>query len=349
MPLRTRIKAKYTIRDIAAIAGVSRSTVSLALNDSPKINSKTKAEIVALMEKIGYRPNQAARNLARRSSGFVCVILPHADDVLSGRLAEVLSGITEASVSRGLYLLVQIASTEFKQHGGALRLYRQRTIDGVLCVGSLTTDNYLAELARAGCPTVIVNGEFENVPNVIANNRSAAIEAVKHLHKLGHRRIAHIRGNECVTTAVHCTEGYLRALNDLGLQARGEYDVAGLSDHQSGYEAAQCLLRCAEPPTAIFCATDMMAIGALQAIRDSGLRVPDDVALVGGDDAMPGRFVAPAITTLHQPMYAIGRTACEQLFKLLDGHPCQTSVEMDVELVIRDSCGGRGMRLASVM
>ena len=194
-------KPRYTIRDVAYMAGVSRSTVSLALNDSPKINAKTKAHVLALIDELGYRPNQTARNLVRKQSGTICIILPKIDHVFSDYyFSESLSGIGEALTEQGLLLMVQLATPEFRDSGRALKLYRQGNMDGVLCVGNLTTDSYLAELANIGCPMVLVNSELGSIPNVVAANRQAAADAVKHLYARGHRRIAHIRGSEFVTT-----------------------------------------------------------------------------------------------------------------------------------------------------
>jgi LacI family transcriptional regulator len=333
-------KTRYTIRDVARLAGVSRSTISLALNDSPKINTRTKERVLALIAEIGYRPSQVARNLVRQCSGTICIVLPKIDHVFSDYyFSESLSGIGEALTERGLLLMVQLATDEFKDTRRALTLFRQGDVDGLLCVGNLTTDLYLAELANAGCPLMLVNSELGSVPNVIAGNRAGAVAAVKHLHALGHRRIAHIRGSEFVTTAIHRTEGYLQAMRELGLSVSEDMVAVGYFDQKSGYSATQWLLSRPERPTAIFTTNDMMAIGACEACHDAGLRVPQDVAIFGGDDILLAQYVTPTLSTLRQSMYVVGRTACEQLCRQLAGEPFQTSVEIPCETVIRQSCG----------
>jgi DNA-binding LacI/PurR family transcriptional regulator len=331
---------RHTIRDIAAMAGVSRSTVSLALNDSPKINAQTKAQILELIERVGYRPSQTARNLVRQSSGVICVILPQIDHVFSDYyFSESLSGIVEITTQSGFHLMVEVATDDFKRDKKALKLYRQRAMDGVLCVGNLTTDTYLIELAEAGCPVVLVNSSLPGVGQVIGANVQAAERAVKHLYDLGHRVIGHIRGSEFVTTALHRTEGYLRALDSLGLERSDDLMAQGYFDQRSGHDAMKWLLTRPQRPTAVFATNDMMAIGAMQAIREAAMRVPEDVALFGGDDILLARYVTPKLSTMRQPMYSIGQAACEQLFKRLQGEPADDSVEIDLRLVIRESCG----------
>lgn len=331
----------HTIRDIAAMAGVSRSTVSLALNDSPRINSKTKQEVLELIERVGYRPNRAARNLVSRSSGVICVILPRIDHVVSDfYFSESLSGVLEALTQRGFHLLVEVATEEFKRGGKALKLYREGAMEGVLCVGNLTTDDYLVQLAGTGCPVVLVNSALNGVPNVIGANTDAAYRAVVHLNRLGHTRIAHIRGSEFVTTAVDRTTGYLKAVDELNLAKSDKLIGQGYFDQQSGYEAMKWLLSNSPRPTAVFATNDMMAIGAMHAIEYAGLRIPNDVAVFGGDDILLCQYVRPRLSTMRQSMFSIAQTACEKLFDLIEQRPIANSTEIPLDLVIRESCGG---------
>jgi LacI family transcriptional regulator len=333
-------KKRYTIRDIAEMAGVSRSTVSLALNDSDKINARTKAKVMEIVDRVGYRPSAIARSLVRQRAGVICVILPQIGHVVSDfYFSESLSGILEVVTAHGFHLVVEMASPEFKATRKALALYRQRVMDGVLCVGNLTTDTYLIELAEAGCPVVLVNSMLGNLPAVIGANRQAAYEAVRHLARLGHKRIGHIRGSEFVTTAIHRTEGYLEAVRDLGLEQSDELLAQGYFDRESGYMATRWLLSHPRRPTAIYSVNDMMAIGAMDAIREAGLEIPRDIALFGGDDILLAQYVKPQLSTIRQNMYLIGQLACERLFALIENKPYEGQTEVELELVIRESCG----------
>ncbi len=332
-------KKRYTIRDIAQMAGVSRSTVSLALNDSPKINAQTKAKVMEIIERVGYRPSAIARSLVRQRAGVICVILPQIGHVVSDfYFSESLSGILDVVTSHGYHLVVEMATPEFKTDRKALALYRQRVMDGVLCVGNLTTDTYLEELAQAGCPVVLVNSLLGNLPAVIGANIQAAYQAVKHLAQLGHKRIGHIRGSEFVTTAIHRTEGYRRAVKDLGLDDSEELLAQGYFDRTSGYMATKWLLSHEERPTAIYSVNDMMAIGAMDAIREAGLEIPRDIALFGGDDILLAQYVKPTLSTIRQNMYLIGQLACEKLFCLIEKKEWEGPDEVELELVIRESC-----------
>lgn len=333
-------KKRYTIRDIAQMAGVSRSTVSLALNDSPKINPKTKAKVMEIIERVGYRPSAIARSLVRQRAGVICVILPQIGHVVSDfYFSESLSGILDVVTAYGYHLVVEMATPEFKSGRKALALYRQRVMDAVLCVGNLTTDTYLIELAEAGCPVMLVNSVLGNLPAVIGANRQAAYRAVEHLAQHGHKRIGHIRGSEFVTTAIHRTEGYLQAIKDLGLEMSDELLAQGYFDRESGYMATKWLLSHPRRPTAIYSVNDMMAIGAMDAIQEAGLRIPEDIALFGGDDILLAQYVTPKLSTIRQNMYLIGQLACERMFQILEAGAGASLEEVELELVIRESCG----------
>jgi DNA-binding LacI/PurR family transcriptional regulator len=336
-------RARYTIRDIAKMAGVSRSTVSLALNDSPRMNSKTKQEVLALIERVGYRPNQTARNLVSQSSGTFIVVLPKIDHVFSDFYFSVsLSGIIDELSIHGFHLMVEISTDDFRHNRKAIQLYRQGTVDGVLSIGNLTTDTYLAELAEAGCPVVLVNSSIPGLPQVLANNMDAAYRATRHLYDLGHRRIAHIRGSELVTTAAHRTAGYMRACTELALDCSPELIAEGNFDIRSGYLATKWLMSHKKRPTAIFTTNDTMAIGAIEACGELGLRVPEDIAIFGGDDIVLAQYVRPSLSTMRQSMFSIGKCACEQLLLRLEGSALPEITEVEMSLVIRESCGGSG-------
>ena len=338
---RPASRAEHTIRDIARLAGVSRSTVSLALNDSPKINKLTKAKVLEVIAGVGYRPNATARNLVRRNSNTILVVLPPINHVFADSyFSESLSGILDDAAPRHFHLMVELATDEFKQANDALKLYRQGTIDGCLCVGGMTTDVYIEELHAAGCPVVLVNSALGDVPNVVANNLQAAFRAVKHLHSLGHRRIAHIQGSDLVTSALDRTAGYRKAVEELGLDADPKLTAQGYFGKRSGQAAMKKLLDVEPRPTAVFTTNDMMAIGAIGAIREAGLRVPEDVAVFGGDDVQLGQYVEPRLSTIGQSMYSIGQAAADHLFAHLEGRRIYNpTVTVGLRLIIRESCG----------
>ena len=334
-------RSHHTIRDIARLAGVSRSTVSLALNDSPRINQETKKHVMAVIEEVGYRPNHAARNLASRTSRTILVILPEMDRAFSdGYFSESLSGILDAAASHDYHLLVQSATRLFKRSNRPLELFRQHTIDAVLSVGNLGSDQYLKELAANGCPLMLVNSSLPGIASVAGGAADAGYRAVAHLHSLGHTRIAHISGNADSWAISQRTVGYHKAAKELDLDFEDALVVRGNGTVRSGAEAMKQLLARDEMPSAVFCATDILALGAIQAITEAGLQVPEDIAVFGGDDANAARFVVPQLSTIQPAMYTIGEAACEHMIRHLETaeHPL-TQVDIKLSLAIRESCG----------
>ncbi len=333
-------RASLTIKDIAEMAGVSRATVSLAMNGNPKVNSKTREDILRLIEEVGYRPNQAARNLVNRKSGTILVILPKIDHVFSDvYFSECLSGIIEVTTQKSYHMMVDLATPDFKTECKALKLFQQGTVDGVVCVGNLNSDTYLIELFKAGCPLVLVNSSIGSLPRVIGDNVRAAEEAVTHLVELGHERIGHIRGPQSVSTALDRTTGYFSALKAAKIQPENQMIAEGYFDEASGYEATRWLLRTSKPPTALFTTNDAMAAGAVRALRQEGLSSPRDLALFGGDDIYLARVLQPTLSTICQSMDQMGLVACEQLFLQMEKKPYNPDVQVKLKLAIRESCG----------
>ncbi|MGI8908354.1 MAG: LacI family DNA-binding transcriptional regulator [Candidatus Sumerlaeaceae bacterium] len=334
-------RSRYTIRDIARMAGVSRSTVSLAINDSPRINKETRKQVMQVIAETGYRPNHAARNLASRTSRTILVILPEMDQAFTdGYFSESLSGILDAGAAHDYHLMIQSATELFKRENRPLKLFRQHTIDAVLLLGNLQTDNYVREIAENGCPIVLVNGCFPGIPSIVGAAATAASDAVTYLHSLGHSRIAHISGNPDIWAVKQRTNGYHTAIETLQLDRDDTLVARGNCSARSGFEAMKQLLARDNRPTAVFCATDILALGAVDAIRESGLAVPHDIAVFGGDDALAARFVSPRLSTIQPLMYTIGESACEHLVRFLEGNsPQLLQIEVRLPLAVRQSCG----------
>jgi DNA-binding LacI/PurR family transcriptional regulator len=332
---------QYTIRDIARLAGVSRSTISLAINDSPRINADTKKRVLELIAEVGYRPNQAARSLASRVSKTILVILPEMDQAFSdGYFSECLSGILDASAFHEYHLMVHSATDVLKRENRPLKLFRQHTIDGVLAVGSSPADDYLAELQAEGCPVVVVNSRLRGIPSVAGDIVHAVQAAIAHLRSLGHTRIAHIVGTPDSWEVTQKTAGYLNARATHRLDCTETLIARAGTSAQSGHEAMRQLLARHPDLTAVFCATDMLAVGAMQAISGAGLQVPQDIAVFGGDNSLAGRFVSPQLSTIDPCMYTVGQTACEKLVNWLQtGTRSASHTSIPLPLMVRRSCG----------
>lgn len=300
------------------MAGVSRSTVSLAINNSPKVNEQTKLRILEICKAVDYQPNMMARGLVAKSTRTLCAVIPPINQVFShSYFTETLRGIIEACTARDFHLFVTVATESFKQQNSALRLFRAKRMDGALFIGALNTDTYIRELMDKGCPTILVNTSIPGLPQVVADNVTGTLQAMEHLHKLGHKRIGFIKGLDNVTTSVDRTEGFNLSRERFNLDRDRELVAFGNFSEQSGYEAMKQLLSIPKPPTAVFTTNDMMAIGAIQALREAGKSVPKDMAIMGGDDILMARYITPKLTTIRQDMHKIGFIAADLMLEAI--------------------------------
>ncbi len=332
---------KLTIRDIAKMAGVSRSTVSLALNDSPRINAKTKERVLKLIDEVGYRPNAMARGLASGQAGMISVVVPPIGHVFSDAyFSEALSGIMDAALESDYRVSIETASVEFVSGNRPERLFRERQTDGLLAVGALTTDAYLAKLYDSGRPVVLVNSELGKVPSVVADNVEGVVAVVHHLASLGHKRIGYIKGLDVTTTGLQRDRGFRTGLKLAGLPFDKALTSFGDFSEESGYRAMGEILGRQSGLTAVFAGNDMMAIGAARRLKEEGIQIGKEIALIGGDDAPLARYVDPPLTTLRQSMYDLGGEAMRMIAKWLrDGVPPRSRAVFRTELIVRRSCG----------
>ena len=341
-----------TIQELAAQSGVSVATVSRALNGSPEISAATRKRILELARQLDYTPSAAARTLVRRRSHVVGVILetgPGHPDLLHPFFQEVLVGLKHGAGARGYDLLLFATDEPGNGFGGAhsyLRRAEHHGVDGAIVMGFAGGDPEIEKLAASGVPCVAVDAVLDGPRTgyVMSENREGAAEAVRHLHELGHERIATITG-----TLLHTRpgsdrlDGYRDALAELGLEPRDEYVVEGDFYDESGYRGTRRLLELDEPPTAIFAASDLMAAGALRAASEAGVHVPRELAVVGFDDIGLASLITPQLTTVRQDMQALGEAAAEGLGRMIEdpqAAPARTLVP--TQLVVRTSSGASG-------
>ena len=330
------------IKDIARELGVSLATVSRALADSPDISAETKERVWATAEALNYLPNLMARSLRSKRSRVVGVVV---QEVASEFGAQAIRGIHDELSRCGYQMLLSSGSESPEQEQTAVATLLERSVDGLIVadVRHHVVEQLPGELESARLPVVFVNRRprASNAASVVApDDVFGGYLAAEHLIAHGHRRIAHLGGPAPWQASWDRLEGYRRALHDFGfslderLLAWGDWGV------ESGYRATLTLLDAPEPPTAIFVANDVMAAGAIDAARERGLRLPDDLALVGFDAREMSRFLRPALTTVTRPTYDLGRTSAsllvEQMMKLRSG---PATVAVRGRLVYRASCG----------
>jgi DNA-binding LacI/PurR family transcriptional regulator len=322
------------------MAGVSRSTVSLAINHDPKIKEATRVRIWEVIEEVGYAPNAMARSLARLRSDIFAVVVPaNTSHVFSDYyFSEAMSGINDAITPYGFKMLLQPNNNGFVEDKHYLRLFRGRHIDGMLVLGALTDDSYVRALWRASFAVVLVNSRMDGVPCIAADNYNGAKKATEYLTSLGHQRIATIRGLMNTTVGIDRFEGYCAGLDENGSSFDPLLVADGNFSEESGRRAARELI--GQRPTAILAGNDMMAIGCIRALAELNVRVPEDIAVVGADDTLLARYFSPQLTTIRQSMYQIGKSSAEALIGMVTGDeidPVHHTVP--TELVVRQSCG----------
>jgi LacI family transcriptional regulator len=344
---------RVTIRQLARLSGVSVGTVSRALNGYADVSPATRETIMRLAEELDYTPQAAARTLVTQRSHVIGVVLETGEghpDVQHPFFHEVLAGLKERVGAAGSDLL--LFASEHPGNGFGSHTYLKRArhhhVDGVVLMGVDAESAEVGRLARSELPCVGVDLELDGprAGFVISDNAVGAALAVRHLHELGHRRIATVTGLMSSRPGVDRLRGYRDELKRLDLAFRDEYVAYGDFYVDSGRAAITRLLALDEPPTAVFAASDLMAIGAIAAAREAGVAVPEDLSVVGFDDIQLAPQVQPPLTTVRQDKAGLGRAAGDALLARVAGDG-QAAVEtvLPVALVVRGSTGpGRGGR-----
>jgi DNA-binding LacI/PurR family transcriptional regulator len=328
-----------TLEEIAKVADVSIATVSRVLtNSNHPISEKTRYRIKKLAEEMGYKPNLVARSLRTDRTYTVGII---ADDIVSPFPPPIIRGIQDILTEHNYVGLIVNADRNPEIEKDVIDTLLSRPVDGIIFVES---GHRVATkvLEHSNKPYVFVHRLFETpIKNsVVPDEAYGAALAVKHLVTLGHRRIAHIRGPVRWFASEGRLAGYRSVLETEGIAIDATLIESGDWEVESGYEAATRLLALEVPPTAIFSANDMMAIGAIYAIQNAGMRIPEDIAVVGYDNREVAWTIKPNLTTVNLPVYEMGRTAAEILLKQLqDGIQVLEEVRIKGQLFIRESCG----------
>jgi LacI family transcriptional regulator len=347
-----RSPAIATIRELAELSGVSVATVSRVMNDYQDVSATTRERVLKLAEELEYTPTAAARTLVTKRSHVVGVVLSTGvdhPDIQHPFFGEVLVGLKRRLGAGGYDLL--LLATEEPGNGFGKHSYLQRSqhhrVDGVVLMGVERRDPDAQRLARSTIPCIAVDLDVvgRRTGYVVSDNARGAVLAVEHLQKLGHERIATITGPTDTRAGIDRLVGYRDGLERLGLPYRDEYVRDGDFYFESGFASMQELLTLAEPPTAVFAASDLMAAGAIRAIEQAGLGVPADIAVVGFDDIQLAAMVQPALTTIRQDKLGLGAAAGDALVRMieLDG-TAPPVVTLPVELVVRESSGAKRRR-----
>ena len=337
--------ARTTIKDIAKECGVSLSTVSLVLNNNPRISAKTREAVLASVEKHGYQPNASARNLASRTSRTLSVAVPALSHVFADvYFGEIVSGIYDRASEADYKVMLDLANPKFIESKEYLKLLKSRRADGMLFISSSIHDTYLADFEGGLFPFLLVNHFFpgRDLNFLAADYEDTARQAADHLINLGHTRIGLISGTN-THTGLAFREAFLRHCTGRGLKDEELLWLDSLRgkewSQEGGFDAANELLTKRPNTTAIMCGNDRLAIGALRHLHTRRLRAPEDISVAGVDDIPEAAFTNPGLTTVRHDLYQMGRAACERVLGLFRGDIATCREVLPVQLIARESTG----------
>jgi DNA-binding LacI/PurR family transcriptional regulator len=323
-----------SIKDIARKAGVSPSTVSRALRDHPRISRETKDRIRRLAAEMGYSPSAVARSLVTKRTRIIGLAVGWVSDPF---LTELVRGVEDTAVEGGYTVFLSSFYDEPHREREVLSTFHERRVDGIIVQSSHLYADHHALLAQFGSPVVLINTP-DYAHSVSTDNLHGGRLATEYLLSLGHSRIGYLAAERGGRTNKHRLEGYQGALQERGIAFDSALVAQGDGYAAGGKEAMRKLLALPAPPTAVFCYNDLTAMGAAQAIREAGLRVPDDISLVGFDDIELATYFHPPLTTVRQPAYELGLRATEMVLALLADAQDVPNVVLKGELVVRQSC-----------
>ena len=334
--MKKRKKSAITIHDVAEAAGVSISTVSRVLNNKDDVAPETSNRVRAVIRKLGYTSNLAAKSMRSRRTNVIGMVMTDVGDPFS---VQVLRGVDRAIVKHAYDLIVYTGGTRDK-------LYAERERRYVSLLAGSITDGVIVVAPTAPrfstvSPVVVIDPNKANpdYPAVIAFNCDGAQEAMKYLTGLGHRRIGFIGGRPELQSAIQRLQGYQDGLTLAGIPFDPELVQVGDYSKETGYTCAQRLLNLTEPPTAIFAANDQSAFGVLQAAQEKGVCIPDDLSVVGFDNIPESAHSTPPLTTIDQFIIEMGAFAIDMLVKLVKGETLENNLCLiRTQLVVRNSC-----------
>jgi DNA-binding LacI/PurR family transcriptional regulator len=338
LPEEGEARRTTTLRDVARLAKTSKSTVSRHLNGQ-RVKARTAEAIRQAMLQLDYHPNANARRLASSRARVLGVVL---DDVSNAFYSGILYGIGDGARSEGYGCAFYNMLGDCESEASFVSLVYEGRVDGLIMVSFLRRSPELAaSIGQSGVPVALFgdDGGEGALRSVDVDNFGGAAEAVRHLIRLGHERIAHISGSETAAASVPRSEGYLKALEEAGLEREPSLIEPSDWTAPGGYRAMRSLLE-RGGFTAVFASNDGSAAGALKAAQETGLRVPEDLAVVGFDDSEFASLLSPALTTVRQPWYGIGARLARAALSLVEGDEVSPQREiMRPELVVRESCG----------
>ena len=335
------LKQKVTIDDVAKAAGVSKQTVSRAINNKGEISTRTREKVMAIVKKMGYRPNRMAQAMNTSRSHMIGLVVP---DITNPFFPELVRAVQDAAMANGYTAL--ICNIDETKEVEVLYDLVAHGIDGLITFTHQASETAIAGFANKFGPLLIINREFDllidhpNVTNLVVDNLNGAYQAVTHLIELGHEKIGMLTNTHFPSDKTRRVQGYRQAMDEKKLALSDDLIVGQEPTLAGGHEATKTLLAQRPDITAIFTYNDLMGLGAIRACRDLGLSVPNDISVIGFDDIQLSSMVTPALSSIQVDKYEMGKLAFERVFSLIQD-PLQNreKIEMKTMLMNRESTG----------
>ena len=327
-----------TIKDVANLAGVHPSTVSRVINNDSRISEKTKNKVLFVINKLGYTPNAIARGLKTKRTYTLGMLIP---DITNPFFAEIARGAEDAANANGFNIILCNTDDKLKKERIYLEILKGKRVDGLILGTAHIKDKSILELEKKKFPYMLVSRNIEGLDKncIIVDDVAGGIMATEYLIKLGYRKIAHITGPLKVRGSINRLEGYKLALEKHQIEYKEELVEEGDFRINGGYQAMKKFLKLSMPPTAIFAANDLLALGAMQVIQKKKYHIPEDFCIIGFDDIRLASFVYPPLTTIRQPMLEMGALAVKMLLRIIEeGEFNQRKIVLKSKLIIRESC-----------
>lgn len=327
-----------TILDVARLAGVSRTTVSRVLNDSPLVDHETRKRVFTAMKELNYQPSLAARNLRKQETKLIAVLIPNISNLFFASLLEGMEGV---SAENGYNIILCNTWDDPDREMRYIRMLESKQVDGVILTALRNPVELVKPYLKYG--PIVLASEYlvdDALPAVAIDNVAAARKATEHILGQGREKIAFINGPEHIILCRDRQRGYVQALEERGLPVHCEWIRQSDFTVEGGFRCMQELLALPSPPTAVFAANDEMAVGAIQAIQQHGLQVPQDVAVIGFDNNPISTVVKPSLSTVEQPVHRIGAEVIKLLLACLEDKEKITKprrIVLETNLLIRQS------------
>jgi Transcriptional regulators len=332
-----------TIYEIAKLAGVSPTTVSKVINNYPDVSDKTRAKIKKILDEENFLPNSQAQFLSTKRTWTLGIV--YFEDLGVGLNHPFFSGVIEAfkrQADKHGYSLLFGSKNDRLKNDTFLEYFKYRCVDGIAIICTDPNDKETLELIKSDFPIVVIDMINKNTSTVSSDSIEGCNLAVKYLYDLGHRKIAHITGSNSSDNWQSSIrkKGYEKAMKKFNLEIPEGYIVNGVNfDVTGGYKAMKELLKLKDRPTAVFAACDNIAFGAIDAMKEEGINIPEDISIIGYDDIEIARYITPRLTTIRQNREEIGKTAVDLLVKQInEKEKLKINKIIPVELVVRDSC-----------